>query len=483
MSKEFSSIPLAPEILDRTPSEVIELLLRLLEENQALKAVGYALREENRLLRQQLTLLQARVEELEARLNKHSTNSNKPPSSDSPFIPKPEAAKKVQKPGKRKGMRQQCLRPTELVEPHPEQCSCGCRVFEEQEPYYIHQVIEPPEIKAIVRHIILYRGRCRHCGKRGKAHIPHELHTGFGPRLCALVTELAAVHGNSRRAVQDFLYSVIGIPISQGAIQNILDRASRALAPHYEAIGEAVRAAPVNHLDETTWKRGGRLEWLWLMCNRASALFKLHRHRSKAAFRELIKDWQGILVSDGYAVYQQWAHGRQSCLAHLIREAKGLSERNNPTLSRPGTWALKELRLLCHMEKERPSVGRWNLFRARLIRLIGLYRDQPGDAGKFVRRLHREMDCLWLFLQENGVAPTNNHAERTLRFAVLWRKRSFGTRVEKGNAFVERILTLRQTCRLQGKRTFPVLVDAVQAYLPGKSPNSHWIQDLTNTAP
>jgi transposase len=378
-------------------------------------------------------------------------------------------------------MRQQCLRPTELVELHPEQCSCGCRVFEGQEPYYIHQAIELPEIKAKVSHIVLYRGYCRHCGKQGKAHIPYELRTGFGPRLCAMVAELAAVHGTSRRAVQDLLYSLTGIPVSQGTIQNILDRTSRALAPHYEAIGEAVRAAPVNHVDETTWKQGKKLTWLWLMCNRTAAFFTLHRHRSKAAFQELIQDWQGILVSDGYAVYQQWPHGRQSCLAHLIREAKGLSERNDPALSRPGAWALKELRLLCRMAKERPSVGQWNLFYARLIRLIGLYRDQPDEAGRFVRRLRREMGSLWLFLLENGVASTNNHAERTLRFAVLWRKRSFGTRGEKGNAFVERILSLRQTCRLQGKRTFPVLLDAMHAYLHAKPTSLHWIQDSTAT--
>jgi transposase len=451
----LSSIPLEPEILSRTPPEVIELLLRLL----------------------------ARIEELEARLNQNSSNSNKPPSTDSPFTPKPVALPKPRKPRKRKGHRQQCLRPTELMELHPEQCSCGCREIDDQEPYYIHQVIELPKIQASVQHIFLYRGRCRACGKTAKAHIPDESRTGFGPRFCALVAELAAVHGNSRRAVQDFVFSVIGTPVSQGAVQNILDRASRAVAPHYDAIGEVVRCAPVNHIDETTWKRSKTLEWLWLMCNSAAAFFMIHDARSKAAFHALIQDWHGILISDDYGVYQKWAHGRQTCLAHLIREANGLSERANPALSRPGAWALKELRLLCRMAKTPPSVGQWNMFYARLLRLIGLYREQQDEAGQLARRLHREMDSLWLFLQENGVAATNNHAERTLRFAVLWRKRSFGTRVEKGNRFVERLLSIRQTCRLQGKRTFPVLVDAIQKYLLGQQPDIHWIQALVRDTP
>ena len=462
MENSFALIPLDADILSRTPPEVIAFILSLLEK---------------------IRVLEARVEELEAKLNKNSSNSNKPPSSDSPFAERPEKPKKAKKPRKRKGMRQQCLRPTELVELYPEKCSCGCREIENQEPYYIHQVIELPLIQAIVKHIFLYRGHCRTCGKTAKAHIPHEQRTGFGPHVCALVAEFAATHGNSRRAAQDFLFSLIGIPVSQGAIQNILDRVSLAITPHYEAIGEAVRTAPVNHVDETTWKRKKTLEWLWLMCNSAAALFMLHSNRSKAAFHALIQDWQGILVSDDYAVYQQWVYGRQSCLAHLIREAKGLSERHNPALSRPGAWVLKELRLLCRMAKTPPSVGQWNMFYARFIRLIGLYREQPDEVGQLVRRLHREMANLWLFLQENGVSPTNNHAERTLRFAVLWRKRSFGTRVEKGNRFVERILSLRQTCRLQGKRTFPVLVDAMQAFLHGNRPNLHWIQALTADTP
>ena len=83
---------------------------------------------------------------------------------------------------------------------------------------------------------------------------------------------------------------------------------------------------------------------------------------------------------------------------------------------------------------------------------------------------------LWLFLQEPGVAPTNNHAERMLRFAVLWRKRSLGTASVRGDRWVERILSLRQTCRIQGRRTFPVLADAMTAAFNGQGPDTGWIR-------
>ena len=104
------------------------------------------------------------------------------------------------------------------------------------------------------------------------------------------------------------------------------------------------------------------------------------------------------------------------------------------------------------------------MFYARFIRLIRKYSDRQDDAGKLTRRLVQEMEHLWLFLKEAGVEPTNNHAERLLRFAVLLRKVSFGTANEKGDRWTERILSLRQTCRLRGKRIFPVLVDDMVAF-------------------
>jgi transposase len=476
MTDLLSQIPLDANILSRTPPEVIELLLRLLAENQAL-------REENQMLRQEIALLCTRVEELEAKLNKNSSNSNKPPSTDSPFTVKPPSRPIKKKARKRKGSRQQCLRPTEVLEHFPGPCSCGWAEHEEPEPYYVHQVIELPEIELSVRHIILYRGRCCGCGKTVKAHVPFALRTGFGPRLSAMIVELTGAHGDSRRAVQDFLQSVFALRISQGAIQKITDRVRQAIEPHYETIREVVQRAPVNHADETVWKRKKGVEWLWLLCNSVAAFFLIHKNRSRKAFESLIGDWEGILVSDGYGVYQQWAHGRQSCLAHLIRRARALAERNNPALSKPGAWAYSELRLLCRMAKRRPSNGEWNMFYARLLRLIGLYQDRDDEAGLLARLLRRELDHLWLFLEEQGVSPTNNHAERTLRFAVLWRKRSFGTRVDKGDRFVERILSVRQTCRLQGKRVYPVLVDAMCAFLEGATPDLAWIQPHSCATP
>lgn len=462
-----SSLPLPiqiPEdVLGQTPRSVVEFILVLLEERERLLT-------ENQELK-------TRIAHLENRLNQDSTNSNKPPSSDNPFKTKTTEPSTPKPKYKRKGARQQCLRPTEIKELFPDVCRCGCSKMLGLEPYYIHQFLELPIPKLIVQHIILFRGHCASCGRAVKALIPPAQRTGFGPNISALIAELCGGHGDSRRGVQDLLLSVYGLPISQGGIQKVIERVSLAITPHYDAIETTAHAAQVNHVDETSWRRKGKLRWLWVLTNTAVALFMIHAERSKAAFLLLVKDWTGILISDGYGVYRKWAGLRQTCLAHLIREAKGLSEQKNGEIARCGAWALRELRLLVHMAHAPPTKGEWSAFYARFLRLIFRNADRQDEAGKLARHLRRELENLWLFLQEEGVAPTNNHAERMLRFAVLWRKRSLGSVSEEGDRWVERILSLRQTCRIRKRRTYPVLVDAMNSFFSGGRPDLSWIQE------
>lgn len=429
-------------------------------------------------LTEQIATLNKRVEELESKLSRNSSNSSRPPSSDEPFKKKPSGEKTGKAGGKKghKGHRQVLLEPTEVKELLPGTCSsCGSADFTDLTSYYTHQWIELPEIRPEVLHLILFKGRCACCGKTNKAVIPQEQRTGYGPNLSAVIAEMVGNQGDSRSTVQNFCSSVLGFHISLGTIQKVIDRVSCAILPHYEAIADKARAGEVNHLDETSWFRAGILSWLWVMANSVVAFFMIHPHRDMEAFKSLIGDWEGILVSDGYGVYRKWVGLRQTCLAHLIRDAKALSERKDPEIARFGKWSMNELQRLCHMAHETPTIGQWRAFYARLIHLIARNHERDDAAGVFARRLKRETDSLWVFLIENGVSPTNNHAERILRYAVLWRKRSQGTSGEKGDRWVERILSLRQTCRLRSKSTFHVLADAIRSYFKGQEPDLSWI--------
>jgi len=211
------------------------------------------------------------------------------------------------------------------------------------------------------------------------------------------------------------------------------------------------------------------------MASARVAFYMIHPRRSKEAFAALIDDWVGLLVSDGYGVYHRRVEARQTCLAHLIRTARGLAERPHPDMAACGAWALAELQRLCPMATAPPTGGEWRAWYARLCTLIEQYHDRSDDAGRFARRLLREMDSLWVFLSHHGVEPTNNRAERALRFGVQWRKRSLGTASDKGNRWVERILSLKETCRLQARSTYEVLVDAVSSLFTNRQPALGWI--------
>jgi transposase len=426
-------------------------------------------------------LLENRTEKLEVQSRKNSQNSNKPPSSDSPFKKiKKKTKKSKRKKGAQKGHeghKQMMLEPTEVVPINPQSCSCGNRHLdtEKMQPFYTHQHIELPPIQMLVTHYVLNQCQCDKCGKTVKAQLAKEQQPGYGTRLSALIAELSGIEGSSRQVVQGFCQSVLGFSISTGAIQNVIDRVSAALKPPYDRIGQVVRIQPVNHVDETSWRQGGKLKWLWTMVNKDHAYYMVHNNRSKEAFLELVDDWKGILVSDNYRLYTGWINLRQSCLAHYIRQAEDLSEREDESMSRFGENILKELRLLCHWAKAPPSEKQWTQFYSRLILLLFLFENADDDAGKLARLLLRELDSLWVFLDHEGVEPTNNRAERALRFGVLWRKRSYGTQSEKGNRWVERILSLKETCRIRSMSSFPILVNLINCYFKEQQPDLGWI--------
>lgn len=449
-----------------------------------------AVREYILLLEQGLTQLQQQIQEygkrleiLEERTRKNSQNSSKPPSSDSPFN-KPKRKKKTTKNKRSKGgqkghkaHQQQMLEPTEKLPLTPERCCCGNTDFNgcDMRPFYTHQHIELPKIEMEISHWILHQCHCPKCGKTVKASLPAEVETGYGPRFSAFIAELSGIKAMSRNDLKHLCESVLGIPIATGTIQKIIDRASEALLPVYETIGDIARSNSCNYIDETPWYKENLLQWLWAMVNTRVAFYRIDSHRSKKAFEALIQDWQGILISDSYGLYRKWVHGRQACLAHLIRKAVALAEKEKLDQKRFGEIMTALLRQLTQFAKDPPTSRQWTEFYRILLFTLSLWETDISGAGQLARQVLREIEALWFFLEHEGVEPTNNRAERALRFGVLWRKRSLGTQSEKGNRWVERILSFKETCRLKSKSTFPLLVECVKAFFSNTEPDLSWI--------
>lgn len=434
-------------------------------------------------LMQQIKQVNQKVEQLEVKAKKNSQNSSKPPSSDSPSeraARKKKKKKKKRAKGGQKGHKahqQLILKPSREHHLTPDSCSCGNTDFDmcQMDPFYTHQHIELPKIEMEINHFILHRCNCPECGKTVKACLPAEVRSGYGPRLSAFVAELSGIKAMSRNDVKQLCESVLGFPIATGTIQKIIDRASESLVPVYEQIGHTARSSMCNYIDETSWFKENSLQWLWVMANERVAFYRIDPHRSKEAFNQLIKDWEGILISDSYSLYRSWIHGRQTCIAHLIRKANALTERKKPDLRRFGQIISSHLHLLIQFSKNPPASQQWSGFYSTLLFTLSLWEDDKNDAGLLARQIVREIDSLWAFLDHDGVDPTNNRAERALRFGVLWRKRSLGTQSEKGNRWVERILSLKETCRLKSKSTFQTLVECISSSFNNTQTDLSWI--------
>jgi transposase len=439
--------------------------------------------------------LREQVLKLQARLNRNSSNSSKPPSSDPPSSPpRTNKAPSGRKPGGQPGHEphrcerqpKQCVART--VEYWPDHCDKCDRTFsakaEAGDPEsHWHQVWEIPSISAeLVEH--LAHGRSCACGHVTWAKIPAAIGRSIvGPNLAAILTYMVGRCHESKRLVQEFAVAVFGVRLSLGTISNLEREMQDALKPGYDEAMAAVRAAETKNVDETGWYEKSRLCWLWTAATKTVAVFQIHAKRGQEGLKAFLGEVvQGIVSSDRWGGYARLPlHWRQICWAHLKRDFQKLVDSGNAAAlktGRAGLCVVNELFVIWHGYKEgkfgrRTLRNRMEPVKARLRRILSRGRDGPDPAtARFCKRILKLGAALWTFIEHEGVEPTNNHAERVLRPAVLWRKRSFGNHSADGCRFAERILTVTQTLRLQGRPVLDYLRDAIIAHRSGNMPPS-----------
>lgn len=435
--------------------------------------------------------LEKRLADLEARLGVNSSNSSVPPSSNPLGAPKPVVKKKSKRkrggqPGHPPHLKE--LLPIErvkhfkkLVPKECERCHAGLPAESgpsDPEPTRFQTIELPP----VVAEVTEYQGHartCPDCGHLTQAVIPQEIRAHpVGPRLTAALSYFSGAQGMSKRGVEEVADDVFGAPISLGKVANLEQEVSAALAmPHQEAL-QAVRAAKVKHADETSWKLAGKLCWLWVAAMRGVAAFVIHARRSVQGLKALLGETiDGILCSDRWGVYALVPpERRQICWAHLKRDFQKVIDRGGVSVSvgKKGRRLIKRVFAAWHAFGE-GQLTREQLkekmapleFQMNRVLIEGWFGEDPVVARFCAKVLELEA-ALWTFVRTEGVEPTNNFAERVLRLAVLWRRRSFGCYSEAGCRFVERILTVVQTRRLQGKSGLRYLHEAVQAHRTGK---------------
>jgi transposase len=346
-----------------------------------------------------------------------------------------------------------------------------------------HQVVDlPPQLLETTEYQ-LHARTCPACARRTWAALPPDVPTGVvGPRLQALCSLLVGRYHLSRRETQELVADAFGEAFSLGTFSALERAMAQALAAPYLAVQAAVAAAPAVNADETSWREGNRKAWLWLAATPALALFRIDPARSRAAFERLLPPaapGARTVTSDRYRAYVHLrGEEHQLCWSHLIRDFTALAELSDergPGIGRGALAVAQDLFTHWHAFQAE-AIDRTTLqqrlrpVQARLCRLLRRARDSGHwKAAGMARDLLRQWPSLWTFARRAGVEPTNNAAERAVRPAVLWRKQSFGNQGESGRAFVERLLTVVGSLRLQGRNVREYLEMAVRAARRGET--------------
>ena len=297
-----------------------------------------------------------------------------------------------------------------------------------------------------------------------------------------LVSILTGTYHLAKREAIELIKDLYGIDIGLGSIPNIEQRVAKALDTVCERIHSFILKSDfTKHFDETTWRDRGKRHYVWLATCSEAAIYIIDRFRNKIAFQKLIKNEDlssKSCVSDRYAVYNNISQTHQFCLAHLIRDFRNFSQRDGPDKN-IGNLLEKALSKACFIHKKyrdrKITFVNRNRQLGKVIKKVqhGLddgYANGSDDLSGLCERLLDNFNNLWMFAKKRGIEPTNNLAERDLRKLVIWRKKSYGTRSERGKNFVEKITSVVQTLRKQKKNVLSFIGSAIKAFYSNEEP-------------
>lgn len=428
------------------------------------------------VLERRVVELEARVRELERLLSEAVRATKRQAAPFSRGAPKTHPKTPGRKPGDDYGTRAfrrpPDTEPDQIIDvKSPLRCpSCGGGVRETHVDQQFQ--IEIPR-RALLRRFDLHIGVCASCGERVQPRHPLQTSdalgaaaTQIGPDAQALIALLKNKLGLSYGDVTTLFHDAFGIELTRGAAAHIVRRAGERAEPMYEAFKAMTPLQNTIYPDETGWKVGGRLHWLWDFVTDLFTVYVIRPSRGADVPAEVLgMDYDGRLVHDGWAPYDRFVHARhQQCLTHLLRRANELIEQLGGSAARVARRIKAFLQnALALRDRRREGVIRDHGFVAargrlekRLDRLLGVRSNVP-ECRRFLNHLIRHRDQLFTFLYEEDIEASNWPAEQAIRPAVVNRKVFGGNRTWTGAHALEVLASLFATCRQNGLDALDVL--------------------------
>jgi transposase len=439
-----------------------------------------------------LRLENARLHQQLAAARKDSSTSSKPPSSD---IVKPQHARHDPATPRTRGgqpghpKHERLPFPPEQIQNnyiHPlDQCpDCAGPLRQNAHIARVVQQVDVHKPPLVIEQHTCPEYWCDHCQRGYKAPMPTHIDKGglVGPQLTALIAFMKGVCHASFSTVRLFLRDVVGVTIARSQLSNILDKVSTALDGPYEELLQLLPEEAVLNVDETGHKDNGERWWTWCFRAELYTLFHIDPRRSANVLLELLgEEFQGVLGCDYFSAYRRYMRvcgvTVQFCLAHLIRDVKFLTTLPDARDRLYGEQLRAALKTLFAVFHQRETLAE-GVFHKRLeaardeVLRVGLSAPDTQHAQNLAERFRKHGESYFTFVTTPDVEPTNNLAEQAIRFVVIDRHITQGTRSEKGRRFCERIWTVIATCVGQGKSVYAFLLAAVgQWFVGGVAPS------------
>lgn len=445
------------------------------------------LRDENAHLERERERLRREIERLTAALEAARRAGTRQAAPFSKGAPTARSRPPGRRAGRRHGRHAHRQPPAAIDEridvPLPDQCPhCGGGLTETRIATQIQEDL--PVVRPQVRRFDVQVGRCRDCGRRVQGRHPWQTSdalgaasTHLGPHAVALIVLLNKHLGLSHGKVAALLRDWFGLRVRPSGVTHALHRAARQAAPTYAALRDQIRGSPVVSPDETSWKVGGRLWWLWVFATARTVVYAIQDGRGfDEAAAVLGAEFDGVLVRDGWAPYRQFDQAaHQTCLAHLIRRCREITEAH-PRAAWPrhvqavlqDALDVRDRVVAGDISAHGAAVARGHLM-TRLLDLLAAPGTLP-DCHRLAAHLTTELPAVFGFLFDLTLDATNWRAEHAIRPAVVNRKVSGGNRSERGAATQEILSSIVQTARLRDLDPRAVLVDLLRSPQPTVSP-------------
>lgn len=365
--------------------------------------------------------------------------------------------------------------------PLPERCPhCGGAIQETGVVSQYQSEIPEPRVEQIEFRI--HVGRCRRCRRPVQGRHPRQTSQAIGsaasqlgPRALALATVLNKQLGLPYGKTAAVLEQGWRLKVSRGGLCQAVARLAEKAEPTYRALLEKTRAAPSVTPDETGWKVGGKLWWMWVFGSSEVTVYAIQPGRGfEQAAAILGEDFSGFLVRDGWSVYRQFVQAmHQTCLSHLLHRCREMIEARAGRAAQFPRAVAKILRSALSLRQRRDegqisehglTVARGQL-EAQMDRLLAAPRHMPQNQ-RLANHLGREREALFTFLYCPGLEATNWRAEQAIRPMVVTRKVWGGNRTEAGARTQSILLSVLQTCRQQNRPALPLLAHLLCSLQP-----------------